>query len=1062
MAAKHVALVKLTRPRLHAAASRERLFAVLDGFRDHPGVWIAGPPGAGKTTLAATWIETRSLPGIWYQLDSGDSDPATFFYYMQQAAEAAGAKCKVPLPLLTPEYLADIPGFTRRWFRELFVRLPEGAVIALDNYHELNADSPLHKALAVACEELPESSQLIAMSWERAPPAYSRLSVTQRLAEVDWEDLKLTEVEAADIAGGNEGISSEQAIEINRACEGWAAGFTLMRERLKRTGLINRIELPGSMQQVFDYFVGQAFTDASPENRDALVKMAIFPRFTETMARQFTGYAKIGELLEWLYRRHLFIDRRYGEEVTYQYHTLFRAFLKDQAKRQYNEKQIAELAQRAAQMLEKQDQEAAIGLWLEANDKSNAATLILSRAHAVLAAGRGQTLRNWIAILGTPWLGQQPWLRYWEGMSLIGVDLVRARHAFEQAVGDFDRRGDDAGRVAAACAVLEVLVLQYGDLHPGRAWVAVVENALPHVTHFPSREIEARALAGAVLFLLWHLADKPLLGRCARALMDRLAEPMEPNQKVVAGCYLLEYFGMTGFREESRRVIALVEPALSDSASTELSRALWFSRTAVQWVFAGDPEGAERIFLEGEALVERNGFDFLRVTLLRRRADFELDRWNVNAAVAIQGELRARYADGDWLLSLWSAPLEAKVAMLKGRMVEAEGHARRGYEFSRVNGLMMFALYNGLLLAWAMIEQTRYEDAEKILEEIRLFLPADTYPTLGEHEVRLIRVCCDALQGKTSSWRRRLEDELAGQRRLGCLNPLPIVPMGTRKVCEIALAEDLERDYVRNIVKTWNIPPSSPEIPNWPWAIRLRMLGALAVDIDEAPLTFTGKAPRKPLELLQAIVAFGAKGVSAETLSNALWPDSEADAADTSLRVTLSRLRKLLKNEEAIVFSEGKIGLDERLCWTDVGSLERVFAQIEALQSGPAAEGAETLAARLLDLYHGGFLEKEREQPWMLPLRETLRRRFIGAVGTVGERLEKNGTPERALALYERALAQDKVAEPIYRCVMSAHLALGQKAEALNAYRHCRDMLSIVLGVRPSAETEALADRARR
>jgi DNA-binding SARP family transcriptional activator len=35
-------------------------------------------------------------------------------------------------------------------------------------------------------------------------------------------------------------------------------------------------------------------------------------------------------------------------------------------------------------------------------------------------------------------------------------------------------------------------------------------------------------------------------------------------------------------------------------------------------------------------------------------------------------------------------------------------------------------------------------------------------------------------------------------------------------------------------------------------------------------------------------------------------------------------------------------------------------------------------------------------------------------------------------------------------------LALGQRAEAYEAYRRCRQQLSVVLGIRPAPQTEAL------
>jgi DNA-binding SARP family transcriptional activator len=113
---------------------------------------------------------------------------------------------------------------------------------------------------------------------------------------------------------------------------------------------------------------------------------------------------------------------------------------------------------------------------------------------------------------------------------------------------------------------------------------------------------------------------------------------------------------------------------------------------------------------------------------------------------------------------------------------------------------------------------------------------------------------------------------------------------------------------------------------------------------------------------------------------------------------------------------EGKLSLDRRRCTVDVWAVDALLGEIEvALRGngkGGEAQALAPLGERVLALYGGAFLRDEREQPWMLPLREQLKSRFIRAAALLGERLEAQGATGDALALYDRALGRTARSRP--------------------------------------------------
>ena len=208
-----VPIAKLVRPRLHNALKRERLFKKLDQRATLPIIWVSGPPGCGKTTLVASYIEARKAKAYWYQVDEGDLDSATLFAYLNELARGPSRLHRKPLPILTPQYLPDIPQFTRRFFREFYARLSAGSVIVLDNCHEAASEN-FHRILRAACTEIQNGITLIALSRSTRPRELARFAALGELGEIGWTELRLARDETRTIAKmlGIQSLQSDEAL----------------------------------------------------------------------------------------------------------------------------------------------------------------------------------------------------------------------------------------------------------------------------------------------------------------------------------------------------------------------------------------------------------------------------------------------------------------------------------------------------------------------------------------------------------------------------------------------------------------------------------------------------------------------------------------------------------------------------------------------------------------------------------------------------------------------------------------------------------------------------------
>jgi ATP/maltotriose-dependent transcriptional regulator MalT/DNA-binding SARP family transcriptional activator len=1043
------AFAKTTRPRLHGAYPRERLFLLLDALRERKAIWVFGPPGAGKTTLLSSYIETRKLPAIWYRLDSGDSDPATFFYYLGKSAQALFRRAS--LPLLTPEYLLDVPSFTRRYFRLLGDRIPRPAVLAFDNYQEVGDKAAFHAYLQEALSELPDGVCVLVASRAEPPPPLARVEVSGDLSRVDWSLLRLTSEEARGIAAlaGTHDVARIAALHAKS--DGWAAGFRLLLERFAH-GAPSHLRQHGSREALFDYFAAETFDRLASETRRLLVRLALAPRFSPAMAEALTGEAQAGERLEELYRRRMFIDRQ--DAPIYHFHPLFREFLAEQARRLLSESELKDLAKKAGKLLESEKQiEDAAALYSQGEDWIELARLALEHAGSLLAEGRNKVLEAWIATIPPSFRETSPWLVFWTGIARMPFNPPQSRKFLEQAYSKFQQSNDLVGRLLACASLINTFFLEWSHLTPADPWINTLEQLVHLYPDVVAPEIEAQIIAGAGTILLLRRPAHPLLDLWVERARELLLQSKVSHHQAALADFLILFYICRGDFRTCGAVIREIEAMLVSTDTAPVVLLLLRVWGILYGHLVADHERALSAFRATREIAESTGVRVLDVPSYGCASFAALSAGNLELAAEYIAKAQSCLNPTRRVDVCFVHHLRSGLLLLRRDLANARYEAETALAVVEETGHGMATAILRTGLAQVLIEQGENILAAEHLRELRNYSESarDRYFKFVELVLRAHFLLKTADRKEAL---KTLDQAFSIGREHDYMNVHPFwQPKVMAQLCAIALEHGIEPEYATKLIRGRELPPPSIEMEAWPWPIRIYALGRFGVMIDDHALASTGKAQKKTLEFLKAMIALGAREVDAGELADILWPQAEGDAARSAFDSTVYRLRKLLGRDDAISIHETKVTLNPDVCWVDVWAFDRLLGR---LGSNHSVMMDDVLIEKLFHLYQDGFLAREPEHPWLVPMRERLRQRFLRLVIFLGQRREAAAQWESAIELYQRGLEQDALAEELYRRLMICHIERGSYAEAMHVYRRCRDLLSIVLGVRPSPEIEAL------
>ncbi len=329
MKRKQVTINKLTPPELPKVVLRKHLFRILDKKEHYQATWVSAMAGSGKTTLVASYLNNGNFPCLWYQMDEGDSDIATFFYYLGLAVKKATPRKRKSLPFLTPEYLPGVSVFARRFFENLCSRVSPPFYLIFDNYHEISPASPFHDVFKDALSGISPDIHIIVMSRTDPPQAFAGMLANNKMRIIGSNHLSLNLEESKEIIRIETGkkLSGKIIERIYEKTLGWAAGLILIAKTTGADDTTPRLSDTFIPEKIFDYFAIELFDKMNKTYREFLLKTAFLPSITISMAKALTGKDDAYRILSSLRSKHLFTEKFSTPARLYQYHPLFREFL---------------------------------------------------------------------------------------------------------------------------------------------------------------------------------------------------------------------------------------------------------------------------------------------------------------------------------------------------------------------------------------------------------------------------------------------------------------------------------------------------------------------------------------------------------------------------------------------------------------------------------------------------------------------------------------------------------------------------------------------------------------
>lgn len=250
--------------------------------------------------------------------------------------------------------------------------------------------------------------------------------------------------------------------------------------------------------------------------------------------------------------------------------------------------------------------------------------------------------------------------------------------------------------------------------------------------------------------------------------------------------------------------------------------------------------------------------------------------------------------------------------------------------------------------------------------------------------------------------------------------------------------------------------------------LMIQVLGPFIVTKDDQPVIFSYDKVRALLAYLAVETArpgTGGAAISRIRLASLLWPDQPQIAAQDSLRQALSRLRAQIGDRDSfpsfLLVERDTVQINPAASiQIDLEAFQEAFARVNTHhhRSLAACPNCAAFLEKAAVLIRGDFLEdlclpdSDLFEHWATTQRERIQIQALELFNRLAQSYELRGDTDRILAYAARQLQIDPYHEPAHLQVMRALARSGQRSQAVQHFKHFKQILADELGISPSDE----------